>query len=319
MSTTWLWMLAVVGLVAVGSYVAFVSLRADELPEGFLYGNGYIEGTEVTVSAEVPGRVLENRVEEGRPIRKGELLMRLDDTGLRVRLEQLRAEAEAVRRERKALAQELGTAQHHLASAQADLERYRALRRTNTATEQQLRAAEDRAEGARERVRVLEVRSTENEARTEAAERQVEWLKVQLEKTRITAPIDGTVLVRGIEVGELATPGRAVAVLVDLARLELKVYIPERDIGKVKLGDPARVRIDAFPDRYFDAAVIRVDARAQFTPRDIHMPEERVRTVFGVTLALANKGGYLKPGMPADAWVRWDPAAAWPARLVVPQ
>lgn len=318
MSTTWLWMLAVVGLVAVGSYVAFISLRADELPEGFLYGNGYIEGTEVTVSAEVPGRVVESHVEEGRPIRRGELLVHLDDTELRVRLEQARAEAEAIRRERKTLAQELGTAQHHRATAQADLERYRALRRTNTATEQQLRAAEDRVEEAHGQIRVLEARSAQVEARVEAAERQVEWLKVQLEKTRVTAPIDGTVLIRGIEVGELATPGRAVAVLVDLARLELKVYIPERDIGKVKLGDPARVQIDAFPDRYFDAAVTRVDPRAQFTPRDIHMPEERVRTVFGVTLALANGGGYLKPGMPADAWVRWDPAAVWPERLVVP-
>lgn len=319
MKWIWVWALGALLLVAFGSYLAFLGLRAEDLPAGILYGNGRIEGTEVTVSAEVPAGVVESHVEEGRPIRRGELLVRLDDTELRVRLEQAQAEAEAVRRERATLVQELGTARHHLATAQADLARYQALRRTNTATEQQLRAVEDRVEETGGQIRVLEARSAQAEARVEAAERQVESLKVQLEKTRVTAPIDGTVLVRGIEVGELATPGRAVAVLVDLARLELKVYIPERDIGKVKLGDPARVRIDAFPGRYFEAAVTRVDPRAQFTPRDIHTPEERVRTVFGVTLALANEDGYLKPGMPADAWIRWDPAAAWPEHLAVPR
>lgn len=107
--------------------------------------------------------------------------------------------------------------------------------------------------------------------------------------------------------------------LVDLSRLELKVYIPERDLGKVDLKDAARVRVDAFPDRYFDATVSRIDQQAQFTPRDIHLPEERVRMVFGVTLALENPDGVLKPGMPADAWIRSGKATSWPQRLVIPQ
>lgn len=124
---------------------------------------------------------------------------------------------------------------------------------------------------------------------------------------------------KAIEAGELATPGRAVAVLVDLSRLELKVFIPEGEIGKVKLGDAARIKVDAFPERHFEATVSRVDPRAQFTPRDVHLPQERVRMVFGVTLALDNPQGWLKPGMPADAWIRWRDEATWPQRLVVPR
>lgn len=148
---------------------------------------------------------------------------------------------------------------------------------------------------------------------------RVRQLELELAKTEIRAPISGTVLIKGIERGEFSTPGKVVAVLVDLNRLELKVYLPERDIGKVKLNAPARVRVDAFPDRYFEAAIARVDQRAQFTPRDIHMPEERVRMVFGVTLNLRNEGGFLKPGMPADAWMRWDSNVPWPKHLVIPQ
>jgi len=101
--------------------------------------------------------------------------------------------------------------------------------------------------------------------------------------------------------------------------VRLKVYVAEHDLGKLHLGDEARVRTDAFPGRYLTASVSRIDSEAQFTPRDIHMPDERVRLVFGVTLALDNPSGELKPGMPADAWVRWRPATAWPAVLTVPR
>jgi len=126
------------------------------------------------------------------------------------------------------------------------------------------------------------------------------------------------VLVKAIEPGELVQPGQTLALLVDLTNLELTVYIPENELGKIKLGDPARVRVDAFPERYFEARIKRIDQRAQFTPREVHMPEERVRMVFGVTLAIANPDGVLKPGMPADAWIRWQPDLAWPEPLWIP-
>lgn len=73
----------------------------------------------------------------------------------------------------------------------------------------------------------------------------------------IRAPSAGVILTKGIEAGELAAPGRTIAVLADLARIELKIYVPESEIGKIKLNDPARVRVDAFPQRTFDARVAR--------------------------------------------------------------
>jgi HlyD family secretion protein len=167
-------------------------------------------------------------------------------------------------------------------------------------------------------VQTLEARLEAAGDRLDVAKEQVELARIRLEKTVIRAPIAATVLVKAIEVGEFATPGRAIAVLIDLSRMDLKVFIPEKDIGKVELADPARVRVDAFPDRLFEASVARVDQRAQFTPRDIHMPEERVRLVFGVTLGLENPG-ILKPGMPAAAWILWQEDAPWPERLIVPR
>jgi len=127
------------------------------------------------------------------------------------------------------------------------------------------------------------------------------------------------VLERLAEPGEVVAAGQPVAVVADLERVTLKVYVSEADLGRIRLDAPARIRVDAFADRWFPARVARVDAQAQFTPRDVHMEDERVRTVYGVTLEALNPDGLLKPGMPADAWILWDAASGWPAQLAIPE
>lgn len=288
---SWLWTLAGMIALAAVSYAMFLWFAPPVLPEGFLYGNGRIEATEVTVSAEVTGRVLESSLTEGRLVKAGDLLVRLDETDLRTRLAQAEEQAR--------------TWHHHLRTAEADLARYRKLYTTGDVAAQALDRTRNQEQEAR--------------GRLETARREADFLRSQLGKAVIRAPVAGTILTKGIEAGEFAVPGRTVAVLADMARLELRVYIPETEIGRIKLNDPARVRVDAFPDRYFEARVARVDTRSQFTPKDVHMPDERARLVFGVTLGLDNPGGPLKPGMPADAWMRWQPEAPWPARLPVPR
>lgn len=316
---TWLWTPILLVALAAGSYATYRWLTPPALPEGLLYGGGRIEGTEVTVSSEVAARVLESTLIEGAAVRVGDVLVRLDAKDIEAQRDRARAEREAALRERERLGRDLTTAEHHLATARRDDQRYEALVREGTIPVQRREQAANVLAEAQGRVAALNVAMTQANARIEALDKTVQLAESQLEKTVITAPLSGTVLTKSIEVGELATPGRPLATLVDLDRIELKIYVPEREIGKLSLGNEARVRTDAFPDEYIDARVSRIDAQAQFTPRDIHMPDERVRLVFGVTLTLDNPEGRLKPGMPADAWVRWDPAATWPAQLIVPR
>lgn len=319
MSRHWLITPLALLLLAGLSYGLYQWLQPPALPEGLLYGNGHIEGTEITVSAEVPGTVAENRLIEGRRVKKGQLLVRLDDTDLRLEVARAEAHVTALLSREAALKEQLATWRHHLSTASSDLVRFRELHERGTISPQQLNEAEDRLREARGRVNTLESQIAEARAEANAASQQVALLQRRLDKTEILAPISGTVQTRAIETGETVSPTQAVAVLVDLSRLELTVYIPESDVGKVKPRDPARVKVDAFPDRHFEATVSRIDQRAQFTPRDVHMPEERVRMVFGVTLTLENPQHWLKPGMPADAWIRWQGGTAWPERLVVPR
>jgi len=315
----WIWSALVALLVAGASYVAFEALRPAALPTGFIYGNGHVEGTEIAVSAEIAGRVVESRLKEGEAVAAGDLLVRLDDAELQARLRQAEAEVAALAQTQVRVGRELETWRHHLGTAREDRERLRTLRQSGMTTARLLDEAENRLREAQGRLEVLQAQGSEVEARRQAARQQVEVLRLQRAKTVIRGPVSGTVLTRAIEIGELAGPGRVVAVIVDLDRLDLKVYVPERDIGKLQLGAAARVRVDAFPQRYFDAAVRQVDQQAQYTPRDIHLPEERVRMVFGVKLAVDNPRGDFKPGMPADAWIRLAEDAPWPERLPIPQ
>jgi HlyD family secretion protein len=124
----------------------------------------------------------------------------------------------------------------------------------------------------------------------------------------ILAPENGTIVSRSVEVGDVVSPGSPMFRVVDMGRLYVKVYIPEPDIPKLRLGGRAYVTVDAFPTRRFAARISKIYEQAEFTPKNVETAEERLKLVFGVELALENPGGVLKPGMPADCVIEWDDA-----------
>jgi HlyD family secretion protein len=166
----------------------------------------------------------------------------------------------------------------------------------------------DRLMAERERLRAARA-ALENEARTARA--RVDEVEAELAYATLVAPSDGTVMARLVEPGELVAPGRPLVTLVDLQEIYVRVYIPERDIGKVRLGNPARVITDAFPGRQFAGRVSEIAQRAEFTPKEAHMKDERVKLVFGVKVRIDNPEGYLKPGMPVDMKIKWKDDARW--------
>lgn len=128
----------------------------------------------------------------------------------------------------------------------------------------------------------------------------------------IRAPANGTVVTRIRDIGEVVTAGEPVFDLVNLDRLYLQAYIPEAQIGKLRLHLPARIYTDAFPDQPFDAEVGQIASRAEFTPKEVQTPDERVKLVYAVKLYLVqNPQHRLTPGMPADAMVRWKDGVPW--------
>jgi len=133
-----------------------------------------------------------------------------------------------------------------------------------------------------------------------------------LDDLTIQAPATGTITTRIIDKGEVVVAGSPLFDIVDLNRLYLKVYVPEIKIGKVRLNLPARIYTDAFPEKPFAATVRYIASQAEFTPKEVQTPDERVKLVFAVKLYLnENPHQQLAPGLPADAIIRWQEGASW--------
>jgi len=153
-----------------------------------------------------------------------------------------------------------------------------------------------------------------------AAQAEAERARAQLDEARanrrdlqVIAPFKGTVATRTAEPGEVVMPGTAVMTLVNLGEVYLRAFVPEGQIGRVKLGQPARVYLDSAPATPIEAQVMRIDPQASFTPENTYFREDRVKQVVGVKLQLRGAVGFAKPGMPADGEILVD-GDQWPTR-----
>jgi len=144
------------------------------------------------------------------------------------------------------------------------------------------------------------------EAQVRQAEAALASLEVQLDKLNLTAPRDGIITERPANPGELASPGATLMNLGDLDQVTLTVFIPETQIGRVRVGQSARVEVDAYPGETFEGGVAFIALEAEFTPKNVQTEEERVNLVFAVKITLDNPDHRLKPGMPADAEIISD-------------
>ncbi len=141
-------------------------------------------------------------------------------------------------------------------------------------------------------------------AQVDLAEAQVALIDAQIERLALRAPLDGVVTARAVAAGETATAGVPLLTIADLRTLKLVIYIPETQIGRVRLGAPVTVTVDAYPGERFQGEVVRIGREAEFTPRNVQTEEERVDLVFAVEVRLDNHDGRLKAGMPAEATIQ---------------
>lgn len=220
--------------------------------------------------------------------------------------------------------------------AKSDAQRFRELAEKDEASTQQREQADLKWQVARKEIAIAKAtlaqaqknqaqaelgwkRIRAKEAEVEALERQRDRAEARLEEVEsiladltITAPTNGTITTRMVDVGEVVAAGAPLLELVDLDRLYLKVYVPEVQIGKVRLDLPARIYTDAFPDQPFEAAVRYIASKAEFTPKEVQTPDERVKLIYAVKLYVkANPDHRLTPGLPADAVIRWREDVAW--------
>ncbi len=142
------------------------------------------------------------------------------------------------------------------------------------------------------------------QAQVDLAKAQLAQVDTQIARLSLAAPIDGVVTTRAIAAGETASPGVPLLTIADLTELKLVVYIPETDLGQVRLGAQVDIEVDSYPGETFSGQVALIAREAEFTPRNVQTEEERVNLVFAVEISIDNADGRLKPGMPADVLIR---------------
>ena len=300
---------------------------AEPPDTGTVFASGTVDATEVAAAFRVPGILSKRPVDEGSRVKAGALLAALDDREAVARLHQAEAAYQAAEARLKDLQQ--GYRAPEIAEARAQVEQARAnranldeeARRSDAlfqggAASQQRRdkdrtaaiVAAQQASAAQARLKLLQSGyrpETINAARAQSDEAQaaVAAARVALADLQVVSPVDGVVTRKHAEVGETLGAGRPVVTVTDISRPWLRVYIPENQIGKVRLGAAARIRVDTFPDHEFEGRVSYVSSQAEFTPKNVQTQEERVKLVFAVNVTVDNRDGTLKPGMPGDVYI----------------
>jgi HlyD family secretion protein len=292
--------------------------------------SGNIEAHESLVSFKVAGRIIDLPVDEGMAVKAGDLLARIDNDDYR---QQVAVDTATVHQRAQQLnlalagsrPQDVETAKLSMLDAQADLDqkkkdyaRYQALYAKDEIpgqTRDQAATNVTRAQAAYDRAQQIYnemVEGTRKEelavdrANVHQANQVVSMSHIRLAYTVLRAPFNGVVLVRQAELGEVVSPGTPIVTLADLEHLWVRVYVPETDLGKVKLGQSANVHTDSFPDKTYPGRVSFISTEAEFTPKSVETAKERVTLVYRVKVDLDNARHELKPGMPADVDIKFQ-------------
>ncbi|MCD6490448.1 MAG: efflux RND transporter periplasmic adaptor subunit [Thermodesulfobacterium sp.] len=296
-------------LLLVAGYFYF--LKYKKAPEGILILHGRIEGKEINVSSKIQGRIIKLYKRESDKVKKGEIVAELRPDEYLAQLKSAKEEVEAAYQNKLLGESYLLKSQVKLEQAKRDLKRFEKLYKKGLISKRDLELAELNYKSALAEFRVNKRFIFQAEAKYKSALQKLKEVEVIYKETKIYAPSDGVILSRPAEEGEVVNPGQTIYTMVDLQKLYVKVYIPEPDLGKVKLGQPARVYVDAYKNRYFNGTLTRIYEEAEFTPKDVQTKEERVKLVFGAEVSVDNKEELLKPGMPADVVIKINPKAEW--------
>jgi membrane fusion protein YbhG len=312
-------------LIALSVAATWAGLHLGVGPSKPVGVTGTIEATQVDVSVKITGRILQRLVKEGDRVTRGQVLVRLDDSELAADVRRLDAalrSAQSTLRDlqKGARPQEVEDARAAVSSAEATRTMTeRDYQRTEQLFKQNLIAAQDvdrarqayevakaQERSARERLALLLEGSRPDQidaARWQVtqAESALAQARSRLRETVVVSPIEGVVLRKNLEAGETANPGVPILTLVDPKDVWLRAYVPETEMGRLKIGDPATLHVDAFPNRVFTGRLIEIGGEAEFTPRNVQTKKERVNLVFRIKIQIDNPEGLLKPGLPADA------------------
>jgi HlyD family secretion protein len=314
----------IIALIA-ATAIALYGIRRTPVESGRLKVSGNIEATTVELSFKVPGRLARRLVDEGDSVTSGQqvAILHVDEF-----IEERNGRLSELKANQAALADlQAGSRKEEIAQAEAALSRLKseadrmakefaradALYKREVIPLKELDSARAGRDSSAAAVREADERFkllksgprphavSQAQARVEVASAVLALADTRLSETSISSPVDGLVLAKHAEPGEMITPGAPVITVGKMNEVWLKAYIPETELGRVKPGQKVRVTSDTWPGRLYEGKITFISSQAEFTPKNVQTEKERVKLVYRIKITLPNPKMELKPGMPADA------------------
>jgi HlyD family secretion protein len=256
------------------------------------------------VSSEANGKILQFDVQEGQVLEQLQVVGFIDSMQLHLKKQQLLASMSALKARRPEVSKQIAALEQQIKTAKSEKQRIENLVKANAANQKSL-------DDVNAQIAVLEKQLTAQKSTLDISNRgisedlvsmeiQVEQINDQLNKCRIYSPINGTLLVKYAEAGELAMPGKALYKVADLENMTLRAYITSDQLTQLKIGQTVKIYADFGEDtREYPGTVSWISGKAEFTPKTIQTKDERVNLVYAVKILVANDGS-IKIGMPGE-------------------
>lgn len=307
-------------VLIIGAKFVYDYLDKPSELEGFAFGNGRTETTQVDISTKLPGRLESVLVKEGDMVKKGDILAEIDTNELNAKLLQAKAQVEQSKQQKNYALAMLKESQSALDYSKKNLTRAKALYVDDNiplATLQESETAVERAIAALEASKAQVISANAN---IKAAQAQVKTIQVNIDDSILYSPIKGRVLYRLMEPGEIVGSGGKVLSVLELTDTFMTIFLPTSQAGLIDIGSKSRIILDALPNIAIPASVSFISPEAQFTPKEIETQNEREKLMFRVkvkidTTLLEQHLNEVKTGLPGVAYIRIDNTKKWPEML----
>lgn len=291
-----------------------------ELPDGIVRGNGRLEADQVDIAAKRSARVRAIAVSEGEMVRRGQPVAEMDVAEIEAELDRAQASI-ALAREQLAEAEALVLQREsELRRAEQELARAVALREKGHISEATFEDRETDRDVASATLRAAHAKVNTANRQIAADEAEARRIRTQIDDSRLVSPVEGRVLYRLMEPGEVAAAGGALLTLLSLEDVYMEIFLSASEAARVALGAEARIVLDVLPQFAIPAVVSFVSPEAQFTPKQVETLTEREKLVFKVRVKIppelvSRRIEHVKTGVRGVAYVKLSPSLAWPDAL----
>ena len=285
--------------------LGFLMSACNQESENTFLATGIIEGTAVKIAAQTGGYIEAMHVDEGQKLEIGTVIAVIDSEKYVYRLQQVEAGLREIEIQAQINRNILAKAESDYQHFETKYQRFQDLFNKNSASQQTVDDLKLAYDNARTQLDNARMNLQMVQAKRENLIAQANLLRRQIRDAEIISPLSGTVTTKFYEGGETVPTGFAVVEIIDLSEMWIKVYISEKRLGRVNIGQSADIHVDG-TDQVLEGRVAWISPRAEFTPKNILTEENRTALVYAVKVIVSNPDGILKHGMPVEVELNWQ-------------